>query len=316
MQKIFLSIIIFSFFSCSQKPKSGIDSNIRNTRTANQVNIPGTRVYMTTPAGFKFSPELIGFRKGDFAMITVYDMVGGNYNTNIAQFTKQELESKGIKVYEYKNVTVDGFPGRFIHVQGQPGRQTYDLIFGDNTFSTMVMAAFPALDQKAAADIIHSMNSIYYDTSKKIDPTAIAGFTVNDSMSPFKFRQFSANVFLYTPGGKEIKGSEDAPMVIISQVPRDQADSDAKSVATLLLSQVQNYGLSSPEMKNISMNSLNGYDTFQGEIHGQFRGKPMIIYCCIIGRGNLFVWLEGFAKNDFDNNLDAFKKMAATLRIK
>lgn len=316
MQKILYSLFgLLSLTACGQTTTNKINVDIRNTKTSKHINIPGTRLYIIPPPNFNLSSGFIGLQKGEYSMVNIYDLVGGNINTNAATFNKVEFEKKGAKVFDFQEIKVNGYSAKFIHVQGDATAKAYELVFGDTTFTTMVMAVYPISDEKTGNDILNSLNTIYYDKNKKINPFETANFLLDDKNSKFKFFHYNANLYIYTIDGKEDKENKDAPVVLVLQSPMDK-NMTAKSLAEMMIAKIKQYGLTNPEIKNSSSEKINGYETYLAEVYGQMNGKNSLIYYCVLAKDNKAIIIQGIAKNEIEDNIEEFKRMANAIKLK
>jgi len=315
MQKIRYLVVLLFLTACGQTPTTKIDPNIKNSRTDKHIHIPGTRLYMIPPPGFKVSSTFIGLQKGESAIINIYDLVGGNINTNAATFSQAEFERQGAKVFEFKEISVNDFPAKYIQMQGDPAAKGQSLVFGDTTFTTMIMTSYPAADEKTGNDIIQSLNTIYYDKSKKIDPFEAANFSIDDNASKFKFSQYAANVYVYTIGGVNSEEDKDAPVVLISQYPKEETMT-GKSLTDMLVNKIQQNGITIHGRKNTFAGKINGYDAYQTELYGQMQGNYSLLYYCVLIKGDKVITIQGTSKNNMAANLEEFKKMAKAVKIK
>lgn len=111
------------------------------------MQIPGTRVLMKAPAGFEVISGFTGLRKGETSMIQVFDLNGGNFYTNAASFSKEEFEKKDMEVLSFTDVRVGGYPAKLAHMKGGDGEaKVYSMVFGDSTFSVMMMGMYAGDD--------------------------------------------------------------------------------------------------------------------------------------------------------------------------
>lgn len=315
MRKLLYLFLLVSLTACGQPSNDKIKSEIKNSKTSKHINIPGTRLYIIPPPNFKVATTFIGLQKGENSMLNIYDLVGGNFNTNAATFSKGEFERQGARVFDYKEIKVNGYPAKFIHMQGDASSKGYAIVFGDTTFSTMIMAAYPVTDENTGKEIVKSLNTIWYDKNKKIDPFETANFSLNDKESKFKFFQYNANLYIYTVGGLDNKDNRDEPFIIVSQLPKDNTMT-SKSIADAMIAKAQQYGLTNPDVRNISTEKINGYDTYQAEVFGQMQGKSSVIYQCVTTKGDKAIVIQGIAKSDLETNVQDFKKIASTIQLK
>lgn len=315
MHKILLFLMLFSITAYGQNTAIAVQQNIQNTKTNKHVLIPGTRLFIVPPPDFTVAKTFIGLQKQEHSGLSIMDIVGGNFYSNAATFSKQEFESKGVRVYDYQEIKVGGYPAKFISMQGDLTVKAYALVFGDSTFSTMIMGFYPVVDETTGKQMLASLNTIFYDKARKINPFETAHFTLNEKSSKFKFSQYSANIYLYTVGGVENNKDANSPIVLVMQLPKEQGTT-LKSLADMMIAKTQQYGLTNPVVKNVSTEKINGYDTYQAEVYGQIKEMNSVIYQCFIAKGDMVITIQGIAKEDINTNIEEFKKLAATIHIK
>jgi hypothetical protein len=302
--------------ACGQTNVSDrINEKIENSKTNKHVNISGTRLYIVPPKGFVVANTFIGLQKGQNSMINIYDLVGGNFYSNAKTFSKDAFESKGVRVFEYKEINVNGYPAKYIFMQGDATSKAYVLVFGDTTFSTMLMAVYPVTDEQTGKDILNSFNTICYDTKKVINPFETANFTLDDNGSKFKFNRYTSNMYIYSIGGKESEELKDTPIFLVFQIPKNNSMT-SKSIAEMMLGKIQQYGLTNPVIKNASSEKINGYETYQMEVSGQAKDKSASIYYCVVANGDKAIVMQGIIPDSNTDYLQAFKKLAWTIKLK
>jgi hypothetical protein len=303
------------FTACGRQSADKIKTSIRNTKTAKHINIPGTRLFIIPPAGFTVSKTITGLQKGETSMVNVMDLVGGNFYSNTANFSKAGFEQKGIRVFDYREIKVNGFPAKYMLMQGDPDTKMVSLVFGDTSFSTMIMAIYPPTDEATGKQLIAALNTIHYDKRKKIDPFENAFFSLDDRNSTFKFFQYNTNMYLYTPGGMDNRKNSEIPFLVVTQLP-GEAGVTAKIVADKMSDRMEQYGFSNTETRNVSQEKINGYETYQAEIYGDIKGTRSVFYQCVVVAGDKIVSMQGMAKIDLETNVNAFRELAKTVRIK
>ena len=315
MTKFFLFLLLTTLTACGQSVSDHINETITTTKTNRHVNIPGTRLYMIPPEGFTLSETFIGLQKGENAGFNIYDLVGGNYYSNARTFSQAEFEKQGAKVFDYREIKVNGYPAKYIYMQGDQSSKSHALVFGDATFSTMIMGIFPSADEKTGNEMLNSLNEIWYDPEKVIDPLETANFTLDESVSKFKFLLFSSNLYIYSIDGIDNGADPLAPMVLVSQLPKDQTMS-SKSIAEMMTAKLQQNGMTDIDFKNASTKSIKSYETYQVEVHGKLNGGDVLIYYSVTSKADRSIVVQGIAKTEFETTLDEFKKLANTVIIK
>lgn len=304
-----IAFCCFTFVAVAQTTDPAFPDEIRTSRLATQVNIPGTKVFIVPPAGFKISSRLPAIEKGNTAMVQVMDLDGGNYYTNAAEFTRNNFEKKGIKVLEFKELMVNKFPAKIAFLQGGDQTKVYDLVFGDTTFSTMIMGVFPASDAEAGEQVKQALLSVYYDKAKKIDPFAAARFRLDDSRSIFKFAKFAASVYMYSIGGVKKESYNNEPYFMAIALP-----TEGKSVRTIADEMVNT--LKNSTIKNVSENKTNGFPALKREVYADMNGKPVVLYQHVVSMGEITVAMMGVADSNIEKYIAEFEKLSNTVNKK
>jgi hypothetical protein len=304
----FLTIVFscLTLISYAQPSGGGFPNEIKTTKSATQLNIPGTRVYIVPPDGFTISTTLPAIEKGNSALVQAMDLVGGSFYTNAATFSKEKFERNGITVFEYKELKVNGFPAKMAFIQGNPQTKVYNLVFGDSTFSTMIIGAFGTDDVKTGEQVKQAMLSIYYDKNAKVDPFAKAPFRLDDSKSIFKFANYAASVFMYSIGGIKKDSYENEPYFMV--VATTAVGATLKSIADNMTSIVVG-----PTIKNVSEDKTNGFPSLKREVYGKLNGKPAVLFQHLVLIGESVIVMQGVADDDFEKYIGEFNKLSISV---
>ncbi|MES2704707.1 MAG: hypothetical protein V4649_18850 [Bacteroidota bacterium] len=277
-----------------------------------KVNIKGTKVYIVAPKGFEPATAFNGLQT-DSAAIQVYDLAGGNYNENAATFSRAKFEAKGIKVLDYKETKVAGYPAKYAHIT-KGGMEMYNLVFGDTTFSAMLVGMFPEHNQVMGKAIKQAIFSATYDKNFKVDHMALAPFTVDDSQSRFKYAMAANNLYAYSIGGKEDSGG-DEPVILFIQVPVTPSMTP-ESLGAAMAASVAKYGAAADNVKNKWTGTVNGLEAYEAELYGETEGKKNMVYQLVVKNSEKAIVVMAIAKSDFEKLLVEFKALAKTVRIK
>lgn len=278
------------------------------------INIPGTRLLIIPPKGFVISKSIVGL-ENENAMIQVMDLIGGNYESNTATFTKSGFENKGIKVIEFKEIKIDGFKGKFAHLDGGNGMESINVVFGDTSFSTMVIAPITALNKNLIVTLKNAILNIKYDKTITIDPLASSFFKIDANESKFKFAKSTANLFIYSENGIVKDAYKDEPMVMISTLPKDATLSKEMIIKSMIDGLIRN-GFSLKEEKKPVNGTINGFESIEVEYIAEQKGKTKLIYLTVVSNSQNSIAFYGFTESDFENNLEEFKKLSHSLRFK
>ncbi len=308
-------ILFFIATSCNQKQSNGAVTNTQaQPKTTKHINIPGTRLYVIPPPAYKLAGSFIGLERDSTALVNVFDLVGGNFYTNAATYTREGFERKGVEVFHYEGTRIAGFPAKYIVMAGEPGFKVSGLVFGDSSFSVAVMANYPETDVNAESEITSIFNSIIYDKTSTVDPFANAGFTLDDSQSLFRFAQFSAGMYIYSAGGKRPAGNPDEPVIMVTSVPSD--GKNAREISRLFIEKASEYGAGLLTVRNESDDALNGYNASQAELWGNHEGDTILIYQCVVVREDRAVSIQAIARKNGAMYLPEIKKLINTFQFR
>ena len=148
------------------------------------VRVPGTKVSLMPPPGFRLATNFTGFEKDAFTAMTVMDLDGGNFYTNAATYTKEKFEGKGLLVLEFERLKVDGYPAiRALIKSPVDGSLSHQLVFGDTTFSAMVVGLVPSVDTSSSNSVRHALGTVTYDKEVVVGPYEGTSFRANDRSS-------------------------------------------------------------------------------------------------------------------------------------
>ncbi len=303
--KIILIIFIATFFSSCNGQTNG-----------KYLNIKSTRLSIIPPNGFYESKSIIGLEKNEKTAIQVMDLVGGNFESNTATFTIAEFKKKGISVLEFKDLKIDGFNAKYANIKGADENERALLVFGDSTFSAMVIAFFPSSSRnELLPEIENSFLKIKYDKSLIIDPFANSNFKVEENDSKFKFAKVSANMFIFSENGIVKKSYDNEPMVMISTYPFDKTMSKEKLIDQMQDGLIQQ-GFIKKEIKNISKKSINGYDTMEVEFYCEHKSKYKLTFMTALIEKDKALVFYGITESNYAENIVEFKKFTSKIKIK
>jgi len=301
----FLILITF-LFSCK---------NSNELEPGQYVNISGTRLFIIPPKDFKISSNIIGLENDKLGIIQVQDLIGGNHFSNEKTFTKKAIESYGVKVFEFQELKIESFNAKFVHTQEKKETNEMKIIFGDSTFSEMVLAIFQPNNKELKNEIKKSLLSIKYDKNLKVDPLLTIYFKIDNNSSKFKFAKTSANMFLYSTNGIVKNSYENEPMVMVTTFPIDQVATKEYLMESMLNGLIQN-GFEKTETKSISKQKVNGYDSYQVEVYGNMKNKKTLVYLLVLVKQDKAIGVYGVTNINLESNLIEFKKIIQNIKFK
>ena len=279
------------------------------------VNIPGTRLSIIPPAGYKLSKSFKGLEKSKDVFIKVYDPFNTNYVKYAQTFTRESLENGGSEVQEYKKTTVSGLPAKFAALQNNSGGKSYFLVFGDSSFSVMLVGACPANRDTDELQLKAALMSVTYSKSMKMDPLAGTFFNLDDKNSSYRFAKCKNDFYIYSDNG--VVTDKYSGESIISVLPfTSEYTMGDETIARAILSSYQQYGITEPKTKKETQVQVGALNAMEAEINAKVDNKKAVIYRLTLVDGKKAILIMGIATSDFDKNMDSFRNLAHTAKFK
>lgn len=275
----------------------------------------GTRIYIEQPENFKPSKDFIGFESGQ-SLIQFMDLFGGNYNSNAKNFTKENFEKKGIKVLDFQELKIDGYPAKLAFLQGNPNQKSLQLVFGDSEFSVMAMAFISDFEKDKIEKIKEALLTIEYDKKRAVDPFEIAFFELDDSKSSYKYSKTISNMFLYTKNGVKKDNFMGESAYLVSQIPTDRPNMNPKLLFENNLNSLKSNGLVVSERKVTDRKKLNGFECYEELIIGNLNNEETQIKMTSVVNGTRAVLVNALVKDNFEKTLSEFDKLTNELKMK
>jgi len=291
-----------------------IPTEIKSAKTSAHINMPRSKVFIVPPQGFTPSNDVSAIQNEDKAVIRVAENPDGNFYISTADFSRAAFEAKGIKILDYKELTINGYPAKMILTQSPDGTNVYTLAFGDTTFFVAVMGAYSSTDSKMGTDLQKAMQTIYYDKSFKVDPFAYTTFTLDDSQTRLKFFQYKSDMYIYYFNGQEKLPDSSNAFFMVTPLPAEGLM--PAMMADIMLGNARKYGLTVLSADHVVTGKTNGFPSFQREIYGTNQGKEVYIYQHVVVIGETAVVMQGQANKNFPVYLKDFQALSNTIRKK
>lgn len=311
MNKLFIALATLVILAgCKNEPTGGL---FPGTKTDKHKNVVGSHVYLAISDSFKAIPGAMGLQKNESTAIVVYDMPGSSYLDNAAGFSKEAFESRGGVVYTYLDTMVGTYKAKYVYLQSEPGTNAVGLVFGDTSFSAMLMATYPQTDSLSGAEIKKAIYGVAYDKNLKVDPLANAVFTVPDGASTFKYAKAAQGVYLYTVNGAQPKDMD--AVVSITTIPM-QPELTAKSISELFTQQLKQYGLTDIKVATEGALTVNNIPAYESVTEATVNGEKSQFYQMIITSEQHAVAIQAMLPPQHAALLPEAKKLGQQLKFK
>jgi hypothetical protein len=311
MKQAILPVVFFLGFVNLAFAQTNNRVLFRSPGTGNgPVSIAGTRINIQPPPGFLSSLNFTGLENGK-SLIEMYDLVGGAYQVVSQDFTMEKFRSQGIEVHAVEDVTIDGYGGRLIALRNYEGQDGLTLVFGDDSFSAIIVANYPLQHPTLGNVIRESLLGIRYDKFGTGEMLSGAAFRIDDSHSSFRLQRKSANTFYFLRGNDDGAGK---PYMAVTQLAWDHTTSPS-TIGDLMLAEMKKYGLENPDIRKRSRTKVNGYPAYESEIYATRRGEKCLIYQMVVVHDAKAIVVHGIGNSDYRKNKDEFKKLARSIRF-
>lgn len=289
---------------------------ICSQKSDHQINIPGTKLYLTPTVEFKLSKKVIGLEKDANTLINVLDLADGNYYSNARNFTEENFTRRGVSVIEFDTLTISGYPAKMVHMTAGTGLNVHNLVFGDSTFSISIQGVYLSSDKATGEEVKSIMLGATYDKNLVIDPLANALFSIDDSASRLKFAGANANMFFYTVDGKESNDlSKGFPIMLVTTLPSDEFTTP-QLVCEQMLNGLIQQGFENTETLSRSNAKINGYEAYELATKGNLDGNisTHLVIFAVKGKDTQAV-VQGMIQGEF-LNFDEFRALVKTIEVK
>lgn len=280
------------------------------------VSIPGTRVQMTVPAGYMVAETFFGLQKDRTTGIQIFELKDRPYSEIAVGFTKNELQTKGAEVYDFREMSVAGYSARYACLPGDSGFKVSTLIFGDSTFSVMMVGAYPAGNLALQKQVEQALTTAKYNNTAAIDPFALSYFKLDDTDSKYKYAKTTGdNMYIYSLNG-EVKDNYMSEAAVTATPLVLDSGKTAESVGNILLEDMKKYGLTETVVTYKSLKKVNGFDAYEAIIYGQVAKQKHAVYHLVVSKASRGFIVQGIAQQDFEINMQQFEKLAHTISVK
>lgn len=277
-----------------------------------RVNVPGTKVWMMPPEGSRTVINPAGFRVNENTVILIITSKGNFYTQN-KSFKDTYSQLPGVKIFDYKEFKVSGYPAKLILMQSNPKKKAYQLVFGDSTFSVTVIGSYDANNEKLGEKIKKSILSIQYKKDEKINHYQNMPFSLDDSQTRLKFLVQDDKFLIYSLQGKMPDKSQ--PKLLVALLPDKQQKTPQKLIADMLKDQESKGN----DIKIIKKTTrvINGYQSYKVITTGKKGvGKEEYVFMQVITNGNYRVLFIGGMQVEGKFDPKIFTELTNTIRFK
>ncbi|SKC86894.1 hypothetical protein [Ohtaekwangia koreensis] len=293
---------------------------INNTRTDNHKQITGTKFFLIPPPGFISATSFQGFQQiNSGASLLVMEMPGP-FSESTKGFNEQGLKTQGVILKKKEVININGSQGLFLTAEQfayGTNYSKYILVFGDSKATYMVNGIFPKEYTELDKDIQESMFSVVYESKLSVDPLSAISFTVDTENTKLKFGKSVTGMILYTVDGKVPTESNDKTNFIVGLSLVNVQSIDKKLIAINRIKRMPytHIKLDENKISEIKIDGISGYELV-GEGVSKPDGTKELVYEVMLFTDNGYYIMVGTTMDDYEANLNLFKKVAKTFKRK
>ena len=293
---------------------------INNTKTDKHKQIAGTKFFLVPPTGFIPATTFQGYQQLNSGASILVMEIPEPFSESTKGFNEQGIKTQGVVLKKKEEIKVNGNQGLFLTTEQfayGTNYSKYILVFGDSKATYMVNGTFPKEVTELEKDIRESMFSVIYESGLTVDPLSAVSFTVDTENTKLKFGKSMTGMLLYTVDGKVPTESNDKTTFIVGLSLANVQTVDKKLTAITRLKRMPYTDLKIDENKinEIEIDGISGYEIV-GEGLDKSNGTKEFVYQVMLFTDNGYYIMVGTTKNDFEQNLELFKKVARTLKRK
>ena len=279
------------------------------------IRIPGTRVSMIAPSGFNSAKGMVGLIKDNDTFINVFDAGDGDHYMDTKTFTRDYFESSSNEVLAFDDTQIGGYAALYVWVRSlDDAAATHFLFFGDSTLSVIISAKHSGNNPEMDVAFQTAFRTVTYDRGVTLSPFDDLDFEVIDSQTVLKFAERTAGALTYTVDGA--KDASSAEFLLVYPVPWIDSTLTHEGVLQRQLDGVIAKGFVVSSQRRSSSRKLNGYDSYSCRYEGVMLDMPMVLFLQIVSHEESAILFYGASTGDFDQALDSFKELIATVRFK
>lgn len=214
-----LTIIILNAIFLSIGLSQPENKIITNRLTQDHIHVPGTKISLIPPVGYKLSKTLIGF-ENENSSVEIMESNEINFSNLDPNEIKQKFQSMDLIVNSLDLIQINDLNGFFIRIENE--NSATQLILGDSTYCAFIMGKYDTKDKFAQKEIEESILSAYYNSKLKYDANEVTKFEIDLSSTNLELYQYEDNEFIYNTDSLEnIQHHKEGATLRITQLPTD-----------------------------------------------------------------------------------------------
>ncbi len=293
--------------------------NEYNKLTESHMLVKGTNIYMIPPKGYVESANFKGFQNANdqTSMIMIIE-IPGPFSEISKGFNTEMLATKGMKLINKKEISINEFKGYVIDLEQEANGLTYAkniLIYGDDNSTTLINGIFLKNLKETEIIIKESISSIIIDNKVKANPRDVLDYTLDENEGNMMFVSIVGNGFLFNRDEKIPTQSDDKATLIADKSFNKTKIEDRKKFSLLRLKEFPDkYQIIDEKgINKIEIDGLKGYEIYATSLER----KNELFYQVILFQedGGYYIFIGTYLKEK-ESALKDIQKIIMTFKRK
>ena len=309
VKRLFAVLLLLLCVSCKgqQNPYYiDVPDNVTTTKTAEHVQTIGSRVFMVMPEGFVNRGTI--WSKADKTTINVLDVERAVNNIGYGVNTLEKLVVSKNGAFG-KHFIFNEQQAYICNYQYNKEQNQMLLLVGDNYDITSISATYKKDDAYLQNQIKSILLSLFVDREVAVLDNR-QYYDIDLQNSGYGYVSHIGILDTYCIGGKISQENTKENTFIVSILPKQTDSEIRKNVQSIVLAKAK---IKSPKYEVININDKQAM-SMEGK--GVIADSKVAVYDVVIKGDHMSIHFLGTAYNNFDTNIEEFKKIASTLRLK
>ncbi len=270
-------------------------------------------IRMVHPRGFSVASDGVTMLQQETGASVAACPIDQPFEDVVETLTPEALKEKGMQWLGQESVTIDGVPGRLLHLSQWVAEQCFVKwvgAFGCSDRTYLVTAAYPRNADHLSAELRSVVLS-----ATRIDQTPQTPPMSLDTVPPLAYCKEYAGQLIYTHEGRFPVASPEDPIFVVS-VGQGSVGPEVREdfCRHRLGSSAQLANVVVSEQRHVMIDELDGCEMF-AEGQDCETGRPLTIYQLILFLTDSYFILQGLAGAEHQEELrPVFRKMAHSFR--
>jgi hypothetical protein len=241
-------------------------------------------------------------------------MQGQDFSKN--EFNRESFEKKGAQLLGWEEYTINKRIAKFCIIKADNLTKDMFLAFGDDSFSTMIVGYYNFQDIASEEAIKKAMLSIYYDSSKTINPFENAKFELELSAGDFKFARYSTNTYIFTENGNMDESNPFQSQFMIQQLPSiGITNYTMENHISSLIKNFESAGIPKIVVEKSQPHDINDIYGYLTIGKTKYKSQKFLIYILVLSNLETSIVFTGLTKENNKSELEMFERLSERILI-